>query len=259
MLHFTVLGSGSSGNCALVETPTTRVLVDAGFSARQIAQRLAAHGVEPSQINAILLTHEHSDHAAGIGVWGRRHKTPVYANSLTAESLKRDTEGVAWRFFTTGTEFELGDLRIQSFPIPHDAVDPVGFVLKYNEQSLGFLTDLGIATKIVMERVRSVHTLLIEANHDEKLLHDDTRRPWATKQRILSRHGHLSNVAAAEVLVEVARNGLRRAVLGHLSEDCNSPELALRTVRERLALSGSGAVEVLCAAEPAGGVRMLVG
>ncbi len=259
MFHLTVLASGSSGNCALIETASTKVLVDAGLSARRIAVRLEEIGVKPSEINGILLTHEHSDHAAAIGVWGRRHKTPVYANRLTAEALKQDTQEVEWRYFPTGAAFEIGELQVQSFAIPHDAVEPVGFVLQHGVNSMGFLTDLGVATKMVLERVRPVHTLLIEANHDEKLLHEDTRRPWAIKQRILSRHGHLSNHAAAEVLAEIAGNGLRRALLGHLSEDCNSPELALRTVRERLALAGGDPVEVLCASSPEPQVRLQVG
>lgn len=259
MLHLTVLASGSSGNCALVETPTTRVLIDAGLSAKRVAERLATAGVAPEQLDGILLTHEHSDHAAAIGVWGRRYGTPVYANSLTSESLSSLSKGVEWKIFQTGSRFQLGSLDVQSFSIPHDAAEPVGFVLGYEGQSLGFLTDLGFPTRMVIERVRSVHTLVIEANHDEKMLQEDTRRPWATKQRIMSRHGHLSNAAAAEVLASIAGNGLRRALLGHLSEDCNTPELALRTVRERLAQDGGGGVEVLCASSPGPAERLLIG
>lgn len=254
--QLTVLGSGSSGNCALVETPGARVLIDAGFSARKIAASLEAVGVQPDQIDAVLLTHEHSDHSAGVAVWSRRHKTPVYANRLTAEALSRDSEGTSWRIFATGADFSIGDLTVQSFAIPHDAAEPVGFVLHHGGVGLGFLTDLGFATRMVTERVRQVHTLVIETNHDERMLHNDTRRPWAVKQRILSRHGHLSNSAAAEVLAEIAGNGLRRAVLGHLSEDCNTPELAVTTVRNRLALSGADAVEVLCATWPEARRRM---
>jgi len=259
MFHLTVLASGSSGNCSLLETPTTKVLVDAGLSTRKITQRLEALGVNPEALDAILLTHEHSDHAAAVGVWARCYKTPVYANRLTAEALKEDSVGVEWRLFSTGAEFQLGVLKVQSFAIPHDAAEPVGFVLKHEEHSVGFLTDLGVATKMVLERVRTVHTLLLEANHDEKLLQDDTRRPWAIKQRIFSRHGHLSNAAAAEVLAEIAGGNLRRVVLGHLSEDCNRPELALHTVRTRLESSAGASLEVLCAPSPETGVRLLVG
>jgi phosphoribosyl 1,2-cyclic phosphodiesterase len=262
MLFLSVLASGSSGNCALVETPSTRILVDAGLSARRVALLLAAKGVAPDQLDGILLTHEHSDHAAAIHVWARRHGTRVFANRLTAEALsngKRSSKEVNWNIFQTGADFEIGSLRIQSFPLPHDAAEPVGFVLSHSGQSLGFLTDLGYPTRVIMERVRSVHTLVIEANHDEKMLQDDTRRPWSTKQRIMSRHGHLSNRAAAEVLASIAGNSLRRAVLGHLSEDCNTPALAIQTVRERLATAGCNEVEVLCAASPGSADRLLVG
>lgn len=259
MFHLTVLASGSSGNCALVETPGTRVLVDAGLSAKRVAEKLASVGVTPEQLDGILLTHEHADHAAAVGVWGRRYGTPVFANRLTAEALSSTTKGVNWKIFQTGSSFELGSLQIQTFSIPHDAAEPVGFVLGSNGQALGFLTDLGFPTRMVIERVRCVHTLVIEANHDEKMLQDDTRRPWATKQRIMSRHGHLSNAAAAEVLADIAGNNLRRALLGHLSEDCNTPELALRTVRERLAQDGGNGVEVLCAASSGPLERLVVG
>jgi phosphoribosyl 1,2-cyclic phosphodiesterase len=256
--QLTVLGSGSSGNCALVETAGTRVLVDAGLSARRMANALGAIGVQPHQIDAILITHEHSDHAAGVAVWSKRHQTPVYANRLTAEALSRGTEGTAWRIFSTGADFTIGDLNVQSFAIPHDAAEPVGFVLRHAKAALGFLTDLGFATRMVTERVREVHTLVIETNHDERMLQNDTRRPWSVKQRIMSRHGHLSNAAAAEVLAEIAGNGLQRAVLGHLSEDCNTPELAVSTVRNRLALSGAESVQVLCATAPEARQRMVI-
>ncbi len=259
MFHLTVLGSGSAGNCSLLETPTTRLLIDAGLSAKRIGERLAGVGVAPEQIDGILLTHEHSDHAAGISVWSRRYGTPVYANRLTAEALSKTTEGVQWRFFVTGGEFSLGEIRVQSFPISHDAAEPVGFVLHHQEIGVGFLTDLGFATRLVLERVRSVHTLVIETNHDEKLLQDDTRRPWSVKQRIFSRHGHLSNAAAAEVLAGMVTGNLCRAVLGHLSGDCNSPELAVSTVRSRLAQSGGERIEVVCATQHEPTPRMRIG
>ncbi len=248
--QFTVLGSGSSGNCALVESGGTRVLVDVGLSARKISGALESIGVRPDQIDAILLTHEHADHAAAVGVWSRRYKTPVYANRLTAEALSKEAQGAVWRIFSTGSDFSIGDMEVQSFAIPHDAAEPVGYVMRHCGVGLGFLTDLGFATRMVIERVRQVHTLVIETNHDEQMLHRDTKRPWSVKQRILSRHGHLSNTAAADVLAEIAGSGLRRAVLGHLSEDCNTPELAVGTVRDRLSLSGAASVEVLCATWP---------
>jgi phosphoribosyl 1,2-cyclic phosphodiesterase len=267
MFHVTILGSGSAGNCALIESATARVLLDGGLSAKQMRERLALCGVNPGEIDAILLTHEHSDHAGGVEVWCKQFGTPVYANGLTAEALRRATSDsksgakTDWRVFTTGGDFQIKDIAVQTFSVPHDAMDPVGFMLHHGGESLGFLTDLGFATKLACERVREAHTLFIEANHDEKLLQLDTRRPWATKQRIMSRHGHLSNAAAATVLAEMLGANLRRAVLGHLSRDCNSPELAANTVREKIAAAGAApeSVEVFVATQREISPRFSVG
>jgi phosphoribosyl 1,2-cyclic phosphodiesterase len=257
-MHLTILGSGSAGNCALVETEKTRLLIDAGLSARQMVVRLAQCGVNPLEIDAILVTHEHSDHAGGLSVWCRNFATPVYANSLTVEVLKREAPKARkdWRAFLTGSDFRIKDIDVQSFTVPHDAVDPVGLVLHHRRCTLGFLTDLGFVTKLVYERVRTVHTLVIETNHDEKLLQNDVKRPWAVKQRIMSRHGHLSNAAAGAVIADLLSANLRRSVLGHLSRDCNKPELALATVRERV---GESDLEVFCATQREVSPRFVVG
>jgi len=223
-------------------------LIDAGLSARQMVARLAQCGVNPLEIDAILVTHEHSDHTGGLHVWCRQFATPIYANSLTIEVLKRDTpEGRKdWRAFVTGSDFRIKDIAVQTFTVPHDAVDPMGFVLHHRRHALGFLTDLGVATKLVQERVRAVQTLVIETNHDEKLLQNDVKRPWAVKQRIMSRHGHLSNGSAGAVIADLLGANLRRAVLGHLSRDCNRPELAMAAVRER---TNGAPLEIFCATQ----------
>jgi phosphoribosyl 1,2-cyclic phosphodiesterase len=251
MFCVTILGSGSAGNCALVETPQTRLLIDGGLSARQINLRLAQCGVNPIEIDGVLLTHEHGDHTSALHVWCKQFSTPIYCNRLTAEVLQSEDSKLRkdWRLFVTGSHFSIKDITIETFPVPHDAVEPVGFVLHHGDDALGVLTDLGVATRLVQERVRAAQTLLIETNHDEKLLQNDTKRPWSVKQRIMSRHGHLSNAAAAEVLAELLGGRLRRAVLGHLSRDCNSPELAVGTVRARLDAAGGQAVEVVCAGQ----------
>jgi phosphoribosyl 1,2-cyclic phosphodiesterase len=233
--RFTILGSGSNGNCAYLETESARLLIDAGFSARQIRQRLAGIGRCIEALTGILITHEHGDHVQGLAVLAEKLDVPIYCNRLTREAI----EGflgfrVKASIFQTGATFDIGEVTVESFSVPHDAYDPVGFLFRTPSGNVGFLTDLGHATKLVLERVRPAHVLVLEANHDMKLLQEDTRRPWSTKQRILSRHGHLSNSAAAEVAVELASSHLRRIYLGHLSRDCNRPELALRTVSGRL-------------------------
>ena len=245
-VYVTVLGSGSGGNCTLIESATTRILVDAGLSGRQITERLATIGRTLSEINGIILTHEHGDHTRGLAPLCRAHALPVYANRLTAEAVSDDvpTTGksrVSWRLFATGSPFEIGDWRVESFSVPHDAYDPVGFVITQASSGVrvGVLTDLGHPTKLVIERLRETDILVIEANHDLKMLQDDTARPWATKQRIMSRHGHLSNDAAAELAGEVVSDRLRHLFLAHLSRDCNRPELAREVVHAHLAKRGA--------------------
>ena len=239
-IQVTILGSGSAGNCTLIETDRTAVLVDAGLSHRQITQRLATIHRSLADIDAILLTHEHSDHTSALTVIGKNVAIPVYANRLTAEEVK--TEGdvrISWRLFTTGSAFEIGDLTIEPFSIPHDASDPVGYTLRDAAHVVAFVTDLGHATKLVVERIRNADMLVLESNHDIKLLQDDPIRPWATKQRILSRHGHLSNDEAATVIGEVVSAKLQQVVLAHLSRDCNRPELAQSAVASKLKQIGA--------------------
>ncbi len=245
-MHITILGSGSAGNCTLIETDTTRLLVDAGLSGRQIAHRLALINRNIDQVSGVILTHEHSDHVRGLGVLCKTRPLPVYANRLTAEAITTDPEWqekvrISWRLFSTGTSFEVGDLLVESFSVPHDAYDPVGYVIRHPGSGLavGVLTDLGHATKLVTERVRQMDVLVVEANHDLKLLQEDAARPWALKQRIMSRHGHLSNDAAATLASDVACDKLRHVLLAHLSRDCNRPELARQAVADKLRKIGA--------------------
>jgi phosphoribosyl 1,2-cyclic phosphodiesterase len=247
-----MLGSGSAGNSALLATDHCKILVDGGLSARQLVLRLEQCGATPEQLDGVLLTHEHGDHVFGLEVLCRKFDLPIYCNRLTAEALRSSALADRcrnWRLFATGTEFSVCDITVQTFPVPHDAMDPVGFVFHAGSGSLGFITDLGYVTKLIVERLRPVRTLVIETNHDEKLLQNDTHRPWPVKQRIQSRHGHLSNTAAARVIEELLPGNIERVVLGHLSRDCNTPALALTTVRASLEKYGRTDMEIHCATQ----------
>lgn len=234
-VKLTILGSGSSGNCAYVETDDARILVDAGFSPRQIRQRLAGIGRTPENLTAILVTHEHSDHIHGIAGLAGKLGIPVYCNRATQEELTRILAiGFDCRLFSTGASFDVGDVVVDTFAIPHDAQDPVGFLIRTPSANIGFATDLGHVTRLVAERIRSANVLVLEANHDVKMLQECVRRPWSLKQRILSRHGHLSNEAAADCTADIMTANLRHVYLGHLSGECNKPELARTVVQRKL-------------------------
>lgn len=243
--HLTILGSGSSGNCAYVETEETRLLIDAGFSCRQIRQRLASIGRTPENLTGILVTHEHSDHVQGLALLCRDLRVPVYTNRATAEAIEWQAKvKLETRLFATGARFEVGDVEVETFSVPHDAQDPVGYLLRTAGGNIGFLTDLGHTTKLVLERVRPANALVLESNHDVKMLQDCPHRPWSLKQRILSRHGHLSNEAAAEATQEIMSAELRHLYLGHLSRQCNSPALARKAVEDRLREIGASHVRL---------------
>jgi phosphoribosyl 1,2-cyclic phosphodiesterase len=230
----TILGSGSSGNCAYLESGTTRILIDAGFSPRQTRQRLASIGRAPEGLTGILVTHEHSDHISGLVGIANKLNVPIYCNRDTRDAIEQ-TLRVRFNchIFETGASFEVGDISVDSFAIPHDAVDPVGYLLRTPAGNIGFLTDLGHATRMVLERIRAANVLVLESNHDLKMLQDSSR-PWSLKQRIAGRHGHLSNIAAAAAAQEIMSAELRHLYLGHLSRECNSPDLAMQVMDERL-------------------------
>jgi len=253
-VKLTLLASGSAGNSAYVETDETRVLVDAGLSPRQTRLRLAGIGRAPENLNAILITHEHSDHITGLAGLAEKLRVPVYCNRATRDEIVRQltTTQIEFRLFATGASFEVGDIQVDTFSIPHDAQDPVGFMLRTVSGNIGFATDLGHVTKLVTERIRAANVLVLESNHDVKMLQDCLHRPWSLKQRILSRHGHLSNEAAADCTAEIMSGSLRHLYLGHLSRDCNKPDLAFKVMNTRLQQLGATHVQLQVAtqAEP---------
>lgn len=257
-MRFSILGSGSSGNSALLVTESARVLVDAGFSARKLDQLLAAAGESLAHIDAIFLTHEHGDHSAAIDGLKKFPHIRVFANAATRRAVQAGLGHTPdWQIFETGARFRFRDLEVESFTVPHDAHDPVGFRFTNGHlddlfsprRTLAFLTDLGHAPQHVREHIRECDVVVVEANHCPQLLQADTRRPWSTKQRISGRHGHLSNEAARELLASVASPRWRRIYLTHLSRDCNSRaavEAALSGVRASL---GTCEFAVVCPGE----------
>ena len=245
-MRFRILGSGSSGNAAVLETEGARILVDAGFSGRKLKQLLHEAGTSLEQIDAVFLTHEHGDHSAGIDALKKHPGVVVFANAATARAVQSRLEHrPAWQVFQTGARFRFRDLDIDSFAVPHDAQEPVGFTFASGHdddlfaprRAVAWLTDLGHAPLHIHERLREVDVVVVESNHCPRLLQADLRRPWPTKQRISGRHGHLSNDAVCELLLAVASPRWRRIVLTHLSRDCNSlaaVESCLAAVRPQL-------------------------
>ena len=234
-----VLASGSSGNCTFISTGTTRILIDAGLSAKKTADRLAEIGERVEDVDAICVTHEHGDHIAGLRVLQKKYGFSVYANAGTLEGIRAAKQGgvVKCCQFTTGSKFEIGDFSIHPFSVPHDSKDSVGFTFSVGGQRVGVATDVGMVTNPLRERLRACNVVVIEANHDEELLRASAR-PWSLKQRILNNRGHLSNRDSAELIAEIANDGLQYVFLAHLSADCNTPERAKSQVEHVLAKAG---------------------
>jgi phosphoribosyl 1,2-cyclic phosphodiesterase len=248
--RFTVLGSGSGGNAAVVECGGLRLMIDAGLSAKQLSLRLQQVGIDPASLDGILLTHEHGDHVRGLKVFLKQNPVPVFTTQATARVVREaGIESGNWKYFEAGQVFEIRGISVETFAIQHDAVDPVGFVLEHAGRRLGFLSDAGFVTRSMTERLRGLHGLFVEANYDEELLEADTKRPWSTKQRISSRHGHLSNRQVTELIRDIAHPALGQVVLGHLSSDCNQPEIILAKLRECLSGMGHEQVGLHCACQ----------
>lgn len=244
-----VLGSGSGGNSTYVASETTAILIDAGLSGRATGLRLAECHASAESIQAICVTHEHSDHTSGLAVLHRGGQVKLYANHATVEGIESragNEKKLQWNIFSTGSNFVIGDLSIDPFSVPHDAYDPVGFIVRCGETRVGVVTDMGVVTVLIRERLRACNVLVIESNHDEQML-KEADRPWHLKQRIAGRQGHLSNQHAAELLSEIAGPHLKAVFLAHLSSECNSPELALSTVSAALKAKGYPQVRVMVA------------
>lgn len=225
-----VLASGSKGNAIYMEAGDTAVLFDAGLSGAEIERRMRYRRIEPDRLNAIIVSHEHSDHIRGVGVLARRYDLPVYTNSGTMKAAEKQLGRIdCLHLFECGNTFNISELSIHPFSISHDAEDPAGFIVSANGAKVGIATDLGIATNMVKTHLKTCSMLIIEANHDIKML-ENGPYPWPLKQRIKSRSGHLSNESARDLVVEILHDGLKHLVLAHLSETNNTPEKAMAVV-----------------------------
>lgn len=231
-LTFCPLYSGSSGNASYVEAGNTRILVDSGLSGKAIIEGLGQIGVLPETLSGILVTHEHSDHVKGAGILSRKYRIPIYANEPTWDAMARQI-GDVWpgqrRIFQTGADFFIGDMSICPFAIPHDAAEPVGYRIFAGGRSVATATDMGYLTKEVLNRIAGSDIVLLESNHDPDMLMQNPHYSAALKRRILGRHGHLSNESCAQGILKLYETGVRHIVLGHLSAENNTPELALDT------------------------------
>ncbi|MCS7063760.1 MAG: MBL fold metallo-hydrolase [Methylacidiphilales bacterium] len=254
MWRVKLLASGSRGNSTLVQSDHGAFLVDAGLSGRELVRRLEAEGVLVEELEGVLITHEHGDHIDALPVLAKRHKLKLYANRGTATVLRKKflADYPEWRVFETGQVFSLAGVAIRTHKISHDAVEPIAIVMDYGNARFGIITDLGKATHLDVHAFQGLNGLILEANYDLTMLHNDPLRPWDVKQRILSRFGHLSNEAARDFLLGVAWEGLQRVILGHLSEDCNSPDVALRCVQSGLREHGMDKIEVCVASQDRG-------
>lgn len=231
-VSFVSLGSGSNGNSTLVRVDDTLVLVDAGFSAKSIAERLNRAGVDVNDISAIVVSHEHSDHVKGVGVLSRKYKLPVWLTRGTYRPLK-DRALSSVEFIHPHGSFRIGDAKITPFPVPHDAAEPCQYIIGDGDKKIAIATDMGFATPYVRQLLSGVDALLLEANYDFNMLQSGPY-PYALQNRIDGRFGHLSNDQSAHLAADLEHPGLQQLFLGHLSENNNTPRSALESVANRL-------------------------
>lgn len=234
-----VLGSGSKGNSTLVATERTRLLLDAGFSKKETLRRLAAAGERTDGFDALLISHEHVDHINGLKSLALAHKIPVYITGPTREVIRWDPRLRAFEVISPGEKFTIGDFEIAPFSIPHDAVDPVAFTFVAEGVKVGVITDLGYVPQLVKQHALGCHCLVFESNHDLDMLKTGPY-PWFVKQRVMSRHGHLSNNATAGFLADDYDGAAEVLVLAHLSDKNNHPGLAMHSAKQAFDKRGKG-------------------
>ena len=252
-LRLCILGSGSGGNCTYIASDRAAILVDAGLSAREITRRLKSIGVSADEITAVCVTHAHRDHIAGLRVLRQRTGAALWMSSGTSRALSGllDGAGAVWDSVHPGVPFEIGDLHIEAFPVPHDAPGTVGFVIgDGGDDSVGLMTDAGRPTALAETKLRGCSAVVLEANHDVRMLLGSSR-PWALKERIRGPGGHLSNAEAAAMAVRIAGGKVERLFLAHLSQECNDPDIARRVVGGALHRAGHRGLRITAAHQDA--------
>ena len=239
MLKFTTLASGSTGNAAVVSDGQTHILLDAGISARRITLGLRQLGLEPKELSAIFVTHDHTDHIGGLGVLTKQIRIPIYATRPTCQTILRKAPHAQEMLQARdpGSCIAIGGLVVQSFMVPHDAQGTVGYSIRAGETRMVLCTDLGYVPPEVVEQVTGCDLLVCEKNHDEEWVRSSSYT-YSLKQRVLGEHGHLSNETGAELALTAAQSGTRYIVLAHLSPENNTPAHAYRIVSERLRQAG---------------------
>lgn len=236
MLNFCSLYSGSSGNSLFVETQNTKLLVDAGVSCKKIENSLQDIKVDPSSIDGILITHEHTDHVQGLGTLSRKFDLPVFVNQETLDAMPKQKDKIPdknIKTFKISDKFEIGDLLIDPFSIPHDAANPCGFNIYKDDKKISIATDIGHMTNNILKGLEGSLFLMLEANYDPEVLRCSSY-PFSLKSRIAGPTGHLPNEMAGKTISYLLKSGLKNAMLGHLSKESNFPELAYQTVLDEL-------------------------
>jgi len=240
MFNFCSLYSGSSGNCLYVETSTTKILIDSGVSCKKVENALSSLDINPSNINAILVTHEHSDHVKGLSTVSKKYNIPVFATKETFENMPSQTfklEEKNIKAFNIEDNFSIGDIKVSPFSIPHDAANPCGFNISNGNKTISIATDIGHMNSAILKRLEGSSFLLLESNYDTEVL-KCCSYPFSLKTRISGPTGHLSNDMASKTITYLLKNGLKTAMLGHLSKDSNFPELAYSTTVNEILSNG---------------------
>lgn len=240
-MKFIPLYSGSTGNSSLCISDSVKLLIDAGVSCTAIINALNKLNVQPNEINAIIISHDHVDHTRGAGVFSRKYGVPIYANEQTWEVMRPNIGQInpsLKRYFRTNEDFYIGDINVFPFNTPHDAAEPVGFNITCGGRKLFYLTDVGRFYNWMADRGENADCAYVEANHNRELVKQCRTYPYQLKLRILSDRGHMSNEDCAQLLIKLHERGLRNAILAHLSKENNTPELAYNTVTHILEANG---------------------